>query len=76
VATLGESLGTILLAGAGLLGASCRGVGDGVRSFRALAPANVAIAVGVSAASALLLVSLLRRRRAVAAERARRNSLD
>jgi hypothetical protein len=71
VATLGDFFGTLLIAGAGLLGASWRGVGEGVRSFLALSPANVAIAVGVSAASALLLISLLRRRRAVAAERAR-----
>jgi hypothetical protein len=70
-AALGDYFATLVLAGAGLLGASWRGVGDGVRSFFALSPANAAIVVGVAAASALLLVALLRRR-ATATARARR----
>jgi anti-sigma factor RsiW len=71
VATLGDYAATLLLAGAGLIGASWRGVGEGVRAFLALSPANVAIAVGLSTAAALLLFALLRRRGAVAAARSR-----
>lgn len=72
-AALGDYVATLALAGAGLLGASWRGVGDGVRGFLALSPANLAVAVGVFAASCLLLFALLRRRRAAVTARSPRS---
>jgi hypothetical protein len=71
-AALADYVAALALAGAGLLGASWRGVGDGVRSFLALSPANLAMVVGVFAASCLLLFALLRRRRAAVTARSQR----
>jgi hypothetical protein len=69
LAAVGDLFQTALLAGAGLLGASWRGVGGVVAELLGGSPGSLVALVVLVAGIDLLLLSLLRRRAAPAAER-------
>lgn len=69
LAAVGDLFQTALLAGAGLLGASWRGVGGVIAELLGGSPGSLVAFVVLVAGVDLLLLSLLRRRPAPAAER-------